>query len=213
MRETDIRSSMQKEIHGILVRVGFVVECKHSTDKLWLLFSGPWGIGAPAKVAQRAASSLGGQLLVALTHDERVQRLPVFSIHDRPAYGMTQAFTTGCDVTYSAISAVAKAATADAEAYDSIPQVRSKLCEIVLPLIVVDGLLFETFLDDDGRIEIEPIKSGTLLWRNPLGGKVHTMIRVMVKNEVEQFVDDAAASIRDFFRLCEAPLATLRDPT
>jgi hypothetical protein len=163
MRETDVRPTMQVEIQGILVRLGFVIECKQSKDKPWVLFTAPTRLASPGRVAQRAASRLGRQLLMRMAQEPRVQQLPLFGLHERSAYGMTQAFTTGNDVTYAAAQSVAKAATAEASEFDSRPDARDRLAEIVFPIIVVDGLYFEAFLQENGEMALCPVSSGTLL--------------------------------------------------
>ena len=53
MRETDVRPSLQDEIHGVLGRIGFVIECKQSKDKPWVLFTGATSLADPARVVQR----------------------------------------------------------------------------------------------------------------------------------------------------------------
>ena len=80
-----------------------------------------------------------------LAHESGVQQLPLFRLPEQCAYGMTQAFTTGNDVTYAAASSVAKAAVAEASKFDSSRRADNQLCEIVFPVIVVDGLLLKPF--------------------------------------------------------------------
>jgi hypothetical protein len=54
------------------------------------------------------------------------------------------------------------------------------------------------------------VSSGTLLWRNPIGGNPHTIINVLVKDQIERFAEEASTSILGFFEQCSEPLHRLR---
>jgi hypothetical protein len=79
--------------------------------------------------------------------------------------------SAGKDDAYDAASKVAKAAAAIAVQYDSDASARQKLFEIVFPIIVVEGPLFEAYLQDNADICVTEVASGTLIWRNPFSGQ------------------------------------------
>jgi hypothetical protein len=108
MREIDVHTILDYHGAEFPVHVGFVIECKLSKDKPWILFTGSTSPPGVVTVEQRPASTLGEKLLSALAHERTVQQLAIFRVHERCAYGMTQAFTTANDVTYSAAVSVAK---------------------------------------------------------------------------------------------------------
>ena len=58
-REIDVVAHMQTMIGELLVRVEFVIECKASRDKPWVLFTQHRSFADPARVAQRVASKHG----------------------------------------------------------------------------------------------------------------------------------------------------------
>src|SRR4051812_46473888 len=62
-REIDVIASVDARNEDFLFRLTFVVECKMSRDKPWVLFTGTSrGLADPARVAQRASNGLGGRL-------------------------------------------------------------------------------------------------------------------------------------------------------
>jgi len=197
-RETDVVAYLQATVDDLLYRVEFVVECKTAPDKPWVLFTSDSGVAAPARVVQRAASSKGRRLLKEVAKRQDIQDLSMFSVHARPAYGMTQAFGSGEDKTFRAAMSVSTAVAAKAAAADRGSR---PLCVIALPVIVISGKLVEAYLDDSGEVRVESISSGTLLWRNPIVGMPHTIIRVLSEPEVPQFALEARESAGRFLEL------------
>lgn len=217
-RELDVVAFKQKTIHQVLFRISLLIECKRSTDKPWILFtSGSTRLADPARVAQRAANRLGRRFLYEACQFPDVQSLPLFSVMERPAYGITQALTTGKDVCYSSVTSVSKAALATVAELDDLKEsdsktIRikrrpSKICSIVFPVVVVEGRLFEAFLDSTGSMCVEGIESGVLLWRNPMVGMPHTIINIVDATSFDMFAEEASSSIDKFFDLSETQLS------
>lgn len=78
-----------------------MLECKVSTEKPWVVFTADGiDLADPARITQRACSELGLTFLSNLRDDPQALSLPLFRLEDRPAYGLTQAFTTGNDTTF-----------------------------------------------------------------------------------------------------------------
>src|SRR5690606_4942427 len=123
------------------------------STKPWLMFTSEnVRLGKPARVAQRAGNDFGRYLLVRIAMQSEVQSLPIFALPTRSCYGVTQAFTTGKDVCYAAVTSVSKAALASATEV-SVMQRGGLLepgprfmCSLLFPMVVVDGGLFEVYL-------------------------------------------------------------------
>lgn len=179
------------------VRIMFVIECKASRDKPWLLFtSSKSSIAGPARIVQRVSTPLGHAWLSSICQRQEIQDLLLFSVTETPAYGITQAFSSGADVTYAAAIGAAKAAIA----YAHGTRVGSRQLEdwavIIFPMIVTEARLFSCSYDEtaEGRINIEEVKSGDLLWRNPLSEHPHTIIKVLTANYLNEYLRAASES-------------------
>jgi hypothetical protein len=215
-RELDVVAFQQKMIENVLFRMSLLVECKRSTDKPWLLFTSErTRLADPARVAQRAATALGRRYLCEICHELEVQALPLFALPDRPAYGITQAFTTGKDICYSAVTSVSKAALARVSEYDPkkiarVPGFRIRretdFCSIVFPIVVVEGGMFEVYLDGRTQVVVHELESSTLLWRNPLVGMPHTIVDVVPFSSFSSLSSAALTSINRMFELSEGNL-------
>lgn len=200
-RETDVTARIDCHFPGVLARIEFVIECKSTPNKPWILFTAERLLADPARVVQRAGSKLGAKVLMRLCQRKDVQNLDLFQFHGRSAYGLTQAFTTGSDVTYAAATSVSNATAAEIKRANWYTSAGHPICYIVFPLIVVDAQLMEAYLKDDGEIAVNKVNSGTLVWRHRLVGEVHTIIGLIRSNQVETFATKMVDCCRRFFEL------------
>jgi len=195
-REIDVVVHIDREIEGRLVRVQFMIECKLSRSKPWLMFCSPdIRLAPPARVAQRTASPTASAVLDGLAQRKEIQDLELFCITEPPAYGATQAFTTGSDAVYTALTGVGAAVTAEAKEESQSVHV------ILFPVVVVEGKLFSCVLKDDTSISVTEISRGTLLWRNPIAGNPHTIVSILSDSCLQDFATASAKSIQQFFTL------------
>ena len=205
-REIDIVADWQQWFNHAIVTITFVIECKSSKDKPWILFVSPDArLSDAARVAQRAASRLGQQVLSTIARESSAQDLFIFRLPDAPAYSITQAFTSSHDLCYAAATTVASACSAQARAADRPPpQALKRLLnlEVVFPVLVTEARLFEASLQQDSSVSLAERTSGVLLWRNPIVGLPHTIIHVLSLPALEQFIAEARTSAERFIALC-----------
>jgi hypothetical protein len=198
-REIDVVAIAQKATKDNLIfRIIFLIECKSSTDKPWLLFCGPQkDMLAPARVAQRIASKMGMRVFHELAGNASLQELPLFSIRAPFGYGLTQAFKKGNekDVAYAAMCSVGNAARATAVMWNGHPH-EDRIVELIFPVIAIDGRLFQCNLDDTGDISVTEITWATLLWRNALPPLSNTIIDVQTASSIDSFAGQSFEAAR-----------------
>jgi hypothetical protein len=192
-----------------------VFECKGSRDKPWVLFcTDQTRLSRVAQVAQRAGSRTARLLLRSIANDPEVQSLPIFSLPAQTGYSITQAFTSGHDVCYTAVSGAASAAAAEAERPD-VHQVNESLfdfAEVVFPVVVTDAKLFQARLNQSLEIELDESHAGVLLWRNPMVGIPHTIVSILTLPGLPELVAQARESAERLFELLRGRLReSLRD--
>jgi hypothetical protein len=169
-------------------------------------------LAPPARVAQRSASQVAAAALRRLAQREEVQNLDLFQIIAPPAYGATQAFTTGNDVVYTALTGVGSAVSAPTQEVDGQRRLRQRFCIILFPIVALEGRLFSCVLQDDASIAVTEAERGTLLWRNPVAGEPHTIVSILTDPVLQQFAECSFASVRRFFELAEADFAAVLAP-
>lgn len=200
LREIDILAWKQKHVGDILIRLSFCIECKLSQGKPWVIFTSAGAqLADPARVAQRASSHLGTRFLIAISRDSEIQTLRLFSLPERPGYGVTQAFTSGRDVPYAACMAAAKCAVAEALDADRATETQGPVSNIIFPVVVVDGELFECYLDEQGQVSVSEAETGVLVWRNPIVCMPHTIIRISTIDNVPALVQEASEAAMSLF--------------
>ncbi|QYK63349.1 hypothetical protein KAI37_03682 [Paenibacillus sp. S25] len=193
-REIDIVASLQKEIGNKLVRISLIIECKVSKDKPWIIFTSEnTRLAPPARIAQRAGSRIGNIVLGNLAHKKEIQDLNLFSLPERPGYGLTQAFTNGNDVAYNSCVSVSKATRAISKSVDS--RKNDRYVRICLPVIVIDGKLFETYLNESNEMSVIEVSKGVMVWRNPIVGMPHTVINVITKEAIDEYFSSVKTDI------------------
>lgn len=209
-REIDLSAHADNEVHDVLLRVSFRIECKLAHEKPWVVFtSSNISLADPARIAQRASSTLGQALLESICKRKDICSLPLFYVPERPGYGLIQAFTSGQDVPFSAVMGAAKASLAEVEFSDEVSRTYESICEISFPVVVIDGLLFECYLNQAGEVETEPISSGTLLWRSPVVKMPHTIVHIVTLPAINEFVKGATETARKLLGSCNDELEKL----
>ncbi len=164
-REVDVVATVQSSVKsGPVFRIIFLIECKSSLDKPWLLFCTPGDdLPKPAKVAQRISSKAGVHVLGGLAQDKNVQALSLFKFRDPVGYGLKQAFVKDKDIAYAAMFSVGSAAKARALFWTKHPY-EPRIVELIFPVIAIEGRLFKCWLDEAEIISATEVNSGTLLW-------------------------------------------------
>lgn len=207
-REIDVVASAQTDCGKYVIRLNVVAECKVSKDKPWVLLTSPQARLSPlAQVAQQAANRTGEKLLMRAAEIENYQQLPLFRSPDRPAYGVLQAFNSGNDTAYIASMSVAKATAALVTERDT--QGELIFAEIVIPVVIVDGRLFDCHLDSSGNLLTEEVEEGLLVWRNSVVGQPHTMIRFISLPFLGRFVERVKQAAELILGSEEAEMARL----
>jgi hypothetical protein len=193
LREIDVVADALISFGRYLVRLVLCMECKVIKDKPWVLLTSPdLQLASPAQVVQRAASIYGLNFLRKVAHNETYQNLQILRLPTRPGYGLIQALAVkGNDVAYAACMSVAKASASRVVETDAGIERGSLILEIVVPVIVVDGRLFESFLDQEGDVKVNEVFEGTLVWRNRLVQRPHTIIRVVTLQYLPQLIKEA----------------------
>lgn len=191
-REIDVVASCQRDMGEILVRITVCVECKSSTKHPWVAFTSQdtW-LAKPASIVQRPANKLGKEFLHRIAQNKYAHQTPLFKMGERNGFTLTEAFTSGKDNAYAACISVAKCARSLVMEAEEASQSQGPVCNIVIPLVVIDGKLFECH-QDDLELEVEEIKQATLIWRNQVSNTGHSIISVCTLDGLPGYIRSAS---------------------
>lgn len=193
LREIDVLAMSDILGGEYLIRVCHVLECKWSKDKPWVVLSSRHGHMANAAcIAQTIGNSLGSAALWVLAGDPELQKMDIFSTPKRPGFGGRQAFSKGADLFYSAMQSVTDVSTLLMRRYDDHPRQVGEVPRntvLALPIIVVDGIIFEAFFDEEAdEMEIQEVKRVRCHWRGARSWRLHATIDVVALDALDDFL-------------------------
>lgn len=206
-REIDLIASVLLGEGDKALKFTFVVECKNNNDKPWVSFcSKKHSIHPRAYITQKCATKSAQQILDKIAKkDLDFENGYIFTHPDRPAYNITQAFESGSDKTYAAMYSASKASWSLIKPYFSAFNYN----EIVIPLVVIGGKLFESYLDDIGDFQVEEVQRSTILWNNPIVGMPHTTIFIETFENLIDRVDIYKKDIKVFHKFFDELFPTI----
>lgn len=223
-RELDIVVFRGWKSKNILWRLSLLIECKVSKGHPWIMFTRalePDDTQGQFHYYRTRASKLGSQLLARVRRKAGSRGgLPLLNFEGRPGYGIQRitfrpsteqetAKTQRQDVAFEAATKMANAATLQASHGDDEAFADMPMGEIVLPIIVIDGHLFDAHLDENRAIAVSQISSGVLDWNNPVAGNPPTWVRIVIATEVQRLVAEAERTCAYLESECEAELRNI----
>jgi hypothetical protein len=181
IRETDIVARYSDPIG--LIELHFVIECKKSKSP-WVVFS---------------SSSTGFNRLRSFAHMTKVARdavideitemvnLPWFKKPNRIGYETVQALKSGKDSSYSALMSATKGAM---EYFKEETKDVESSFSFVFPLVIFEGVLYESFLDDSAKPKLVEVNSSYVNFNVPIGQVYGKSVRLITRNHIQNLIDE-----------------------
>jgi hypothetical protein len=190
----------QLGVPGSGLRLQLVIECKSSRDKPWVVFSAPRGLsGLPPLTSTRGvvAQDLLLHTAPGTPGAEWVQNLP-----DRIGHGAVRAFADGKSGdpsgAYAALQGVAAATTAiAADADRALAARRLSGVAVPVPVIVLDGPLFEYYFDPERGEVLEPVDRAYVVAPGTTDNAWPLVTRVYAPTDLDAFAKELHAHVTD----------------
>jgi hypothetical protein len=222
-REIDLVAQRMVDAGSSFIRVENVVECKWSRDKPWVVFTSPRSrVLRSACIAQTISSLLGDAVLWTLSGHEELMRMQLFDSPAEPGFGGRQGFSKN-DTFYAALAAVTSACVSIVKKidgpirnYDHLP----RACVIALPIVVVDGELFEARYDAAGdKMLIAKENHVRCHWAGSPSWPLRATVDVVTKEGLGNFTRQRVADVDAALPILQQRLIALdkafaaRDPS
>lgn len=191
-REVDVLATANYPIGRSFLRIKHVVECKWSKDKPWVLFKDEKRFARSALAAQLISSSAGQAIAWLAAGSDEFKNLDIFR-EVGFSFSGRQAFSKGNDLFYQAVQGVVSNCLNITRSYDDYefkPE-DHLLAVIALPVIVVDGSLFEaTYASDSDELKLESITHARLRWKGNEGRQLNTIIDIVTSDYLDTFLEN-----------------------
>jgi hypothetical protein len=185
-REIDIVAT-KPEITGI-TKISFVLECKSSKKKPWVLFTSEHVLTGWNILFSYCINNDSARKALIDKGIDTIIKLPWMEKEGRVAYGLTQAFTRGEDVTFKASTGVLKAAISRKR--ELIKKSYSPFV-FVFPCIIIEGNAFECFVESSGNLSIEKFSKGFYFFPLDIAGEFGTCIQILTTERLNEFMKEA----------------------
>lgn len=230
-RETDINARLQRQLGDQLLCLELVVECKSSRTRPWLLLSSSPTAKGSSWVTHSAVSHLGQEFLSALTmlREEQLLKdadkvfadLPMFGWPARPAFRFIEGLfeapgqNVEKDPRDGGFTAVMQLASAleqfTNESASRPPWIVKSICEFLVPVIVVNDNLFESWMDENGEAKVERTHRGLLIASRDLDSPLSNYVVVVDVQGFETFREDAERSFERMLQIAPEVMPTALD--
>jgi hypothetical protein len=194
-REIDILAQVSSDVDDSFLRICYVVECKWTENKPWVIFTDQNSQIAPAAcIAQSIATKSAESILWILAADKDVQKLSIFRTPNRPGFNGRQAFGSQNDLVFNTLQSIMSSCYSKKREYES----NQKNLEdspsfgvLMIPIIVIEGRLFETFYNNQTKkIDIVEKDQIRLHWRGSEAWHLHSTIDIVTIDFLPDFVKD-----------------------
>uniref|UniRef100_UPI00404B838F hypothetical protein n=1 Tax=Fulvivirga sp. TaxID=1931237 RepID=UPI00404B838F len=210
-REIDLVCYYSKTIQDVRFHLTFVVECKKSNDKPWLVFKSMNTFKGFSGYDNIEATANGLILLneIENTKSKRKKAVIDFLEFDKISlgHGVTQAFTSGVDNTYAATTSVSKSIKYFVDKYKKS---KVKLCSLYFPVIVIDGRLFDVELQKSNETKIEEVTQSKLLQIRSDLNKTN-ITHITTKDNIIDFCRERKANCEKFFKIYSKQIRKIAD--
>lgn len=224
LREIDVTASLASKEYrtpsGVIltIQVTLVVECKHVEDKSWVVFSQPAHIRNGRELNGLLSNRLGSRLLFIMAEGSRPPKLQTLDLGELVGYDLRAGPTSKQDEpdhAHAAYSQVLSAARARASR-TSVDEGRSwKHADLVVPVIVIDGALYECVPGPGEEPSLKTIRRGVVLTQSWEPRIPDSVVHVVTAEDLPAFsassYQDAKLLLERDVELLEARRSLVRD--
>jgi hypothetical protein len=185
-----------------------VIECKWSNRDPWVLFMATTRAFTATGYLQSTPMTISAAAIVHDLSDDIISRLPLFS-ELKEGYQLIQArlnkTAEEAEATNNAHKALLQVTTAADYFAQEMSHKADPFSTIYVPVIVLDGALFQCSLDEEGDAKLEEIEMGSVLQLKAAGGA--TCVHVVRRSALDLFfgrLESTFVGIRKAYELLDS---------
>ena len=188
---TDIAVRTSVDVGNSLLRLYYLIECKWSKDKPWVIFLGDAKTPPASLVAQTVASQTARALFWARAGDPALQALSLFKPPAQFGFAGRQAFDDKSDVFDTTVQSLLTRALRLVASYDGAcrePKDLLQTAVAVFPIIVVDGPLYTASLGAEAdKLALTQASHVRVFWRASAVWPLHATVDIVTAFDLPGF--------------------------
>ncbi|XZF14358.1 hypothetical protein ACTHGU_21460 [Chitinophagaceae bacterium MMS25-I14] len=213
-REVDVIAYRTKLIGETSYSFAFVIECKSSKGKPWIAFKTDSSIKGSLKITSRDATIRGKHFLKAIAKQEKENTDSLFNFDDElSCYNLTQAFTNGNEVPFTAIANLGKAISSFIKKFETHKSdfniYASKNAFIYFPIVAIESMLYSFELDDDGSDKIKDIQNIKYISRRQEDNHTYFIVDIVTKEIIHSYAKKLHNYVMNLFKLYDAEMVEI----
>lgn len=195
-READLIAHITKEINNVWLNITFVVECKKTIDKPWIIFSNKELYTVQNNKYPILASTNATYLIKHIAKNNSFQSPLIFPKIINSGYNIVTAFSEKSDIAYSASQSVIKACE---YLVTNSNKSNKRFCNIYIPIIAIEGELHEAFLNNQDEIELTQVDWSTVVSTKSFDEQNSNLITIVSSSHLDKFTAELKQQSIDFF--------------
>lgn len=195
-REIDIIAHINHEINNVWFNLTFVVECKKTIDKPWIVFKNKELFNLKSSRYDVLCSNNAKSLLSKINPKSKELELIFPSIIDS-GYNVVTAFKENKDLSYSAKSSLLNACE---HLVNKSNQSNLRFCNIYIPIIAIEGELYDAFLDVDEDIKLIKVDYSTIVNTKSFDDTSSSVITIVSSENLETYIENLKKNSESFFK-------------
>ncbi|MDG1041026.1 MAG: hypothetical protein P8H13_08930 [Polaribacter sp.] len=197
-REIDIIAHTSREINGVWFNLTYVIECKKTTDKPWVVFKNKDLFNLQSNRYKNFGSKNAEILFSKIKKKIQSNKNLKFifpSIIDS-GYNIVTAFKDSKDLAYSATNGLLSACEYLVKRSNDS---KLQFCNMYIPIIAIEGDLYESYLNPEGELTINSVDSSAIVNTKSFDDNNSSIITITTSNRLNNFVNKLNQNNEFFF--------------
>ena len=197
LRELDVISYLNIVINNVWFTFTFVIECKKSTDKPWVVFKND-NLHNPQLERYKPFATRNAEILLDKTKAFKNDKFELlFPNLFNSGFNLVTSLKESKDLAYSSTTSLLKACKYLIEKFNESTSVRA--CNIYIPLIVIEGILYESFLDIEDKLKLIEVDNSSILNTKVFSEGNSNVISIVSSKNLENYIDAIKKNTMLFF--------------
>lgn len=195
-RETDLIAFMTKCINDVWVNLTFVVECKKTTDKPWIIFKNKKMYSLEGWKYPHFASKNAKKLINEILASDNFQHSSIFPKTVESGYNIAVAFNEKSDMAYQATQSIISTCEFLVNSSNNSDK---KFLNIYIPIVAIEGKLYEAFLQTTNDLAINNINHTIMVTTKSFEEHNSNIINIISSDNLEEYISRLYEECEEFY--------------